>query len=142
MDCVSMGYVNELTLQLLLMSGLNYAAGIVELAVEPTAFLAVVEGVFILARAALGELVNLTVVHVGHDIATAFGQILTINTIVFVGIPRATVVGLVINGDGLVVGPLVEVDLLGGNILSPLFTFLVHLGSARFLDPTLDHVVG
>lgn len=87
MDCVSMGYVNELTLQLLLMSGLDYAAGIVELAVEPTAFLAVVEGVFILARAALGELVNLTVVHVGHDIATAFGQILTINTIVFVGIP-------------------------------------------------------
>lgn len=82
---------------------MNHAAGIVELAVEPAAFLAVVEGIFVLASAALRELVNLTVVHIGHNIAGAFSQILAIYTIVFVGIPRATVVCLIIDGDGLVV---------------------------------------
>lgn len=64
------------------MGGLDHAASVVKLAVEPATLLAVIEGVLILASTTFGELIDLTIVNVGHNISIALCHLLLIDTVV------------------------------------------------------------
>ena len=110
------------------MSYMHNAADIIKFAVEPATLFSVVEGVLKLTVATLAEVIYLTVVQVCHYITVAFGHLFLIDTVVLVGVPRASIVGLIEDGYGLIVSPFVKVDLLCGDIRFTVGTIAFHIG--------------
>lgn len=96
---------------------MDYAADVFELAVEVAGLFAVVEGELVFAGSAVAEFVDFLVVDVADDVFVSVGEFFVVDAVVVVFGPFAAVVGEVVYGDGFVVGPFVEVDLLVGDVL-------------------------